>query len=79
MSRDAIDLAYVRRERKRRANPECEACHGDGEVTYTARNRHGYVEEPCVCIFRAGDFGEPDPLADEGQSDARELARERAS
>lgn len=72
------DMAYERRERQRRADPACAVCGGSGEVSYTASNRHGYVDEPCACIFRAGHFEDvPDPLADEGQSDARELARDR--
>ena len=74
---DAIDAAYVRRERKRRADPDCLLCDGDGVVTYTARNRDGEIELPCECLNRPGDFSEPDPLADEGNSDARELARDR--
>jgi hypothetical protein len=73
------DLSYELRERKRRALTDCPECDGEGTVTYTARNIHGEVEAPCPCLMRAGDFSEPDPLADEGQSDARELARERAS
>lgn len=67
--RDAIDRAYLLRERKRRADPDCEACGGDG-------NDPVDDDFPCFCIMRAGDFGTPDPLADEGQSDARELARD---
>jgi len=64
------DLSYILRERKRRADPNCANCCGDG-------NDHDEDGDPCPCIMRAGDFSEPDPLADEGQSDARELARER--
>ena len=64
------DWAYIRRERGRRADPTCEACDGDG-------NDPQDDDCPCVCLMRAGDFGEPDPLADEGNSDARELARDR--
>lgn len=65
------DLAYILRERKRRADPQCSNCGGDG-------NDFG-DGGPCFCLFREGDYSEdvPDPLADEGQSDARELARER--
>lgn len=73
----AQDMAYTLRQRRRRALPACPECHGEGSVTYTASNRHGEVESPCGCIFRPGEFSEPDPLADEGNSDARELARER--
>jgi len=35
----------------------------------------GSPAEYCACTEPKGD--EPDPLADEGQSDARELARDR--
>ena len=66
------DWAYIRRERKRRADPGCWECDGEG-------NYNGSVEEPCPCVMRAGDFNDaPDPLADEGNSDARELARDRS-
>jgi hypothetical protein len=64
------DWAYIRRERARRALSTCPECLGDG-------NDPQDDDDPCVCLTRAGDFSEPDPLADEGQSDARELARER--
>ena len=67
------DLSYILRERKRRANPECEECHGEGTVSYTTGD-----DGPCFCIMRAGNFEDvPDPLADETASDARELQRER--
>jgi len=66
----SVDRAYVRRERKRRADPACAACGGDG-------NDPQDDDYPCFCIMRAGNFEDvPDPLADEGQSDARELARD---
>ena len=62
------DWAYIRRERSRRADPACPACEGDG-------NDPQDDDYPCFC---AASFEEaPDPLADEGNSDARELARER--
>lgn len=64
------DWSFIRRERGRRADPACAVCNGDG-------NDPQDDDYPCVCLMRAGDFGTPDPLADEGQSDARELARER--
>ena len=64
------DMSYILRERKRRADPQCAACDGDG-------NDPVDDDFPCFCIMREGDFSAPDPLADEGQSDARELARER--
>lgn len=65
------DLSYILRERKRRALPDCEACGGDG-------NDPVDDDFPCFCLLRSGDFSDvPDPLADEGQSDARELARDR--
>lgn len=64
------DLSYILRERKRRADPQCANCDGDG-------NDHDEDGDPCPCIMRAGDFSEPDPLADETASDARELARDR--
>ena len=71
------DLSYILRERKRRADPNCWECDGDGTVSYTSSGT-GDVEAPCPCVFDAGDFSEaPDPLADETASDARELARER--
>lgn len=70
------DMAYVLRERRRRADPCCHECHGDGSITYTASGT-GETEVACACLFRAGDFSAPDPLADEGNSDARELQRER--
>lgn len=72
------DHAYARRERRRRADPDCRECLGDGSVSYTESGT-GEVEVACACLFRAGDFREdvPDPLADETASDARELARER--
>lgn len=74
---DAIDLSYEMRERKRRALKGCPDCDGEGTVTYTA-SVTGDVEAPCPCLMRAGSFEDaPNPLADEGQSDARELARER--
>jgi hypothetical protein len=63
------DLSYILRERKRRADPQCSNCSGDG-------NDFG-DGGPCFCIMRSGDFSEPDPLADETACDARELARER--
>lgn len=63
------DLSYIMRERKRRADPDC-VCGGDGCDPADGG--------PCFCIMRSGDYREaPDPLADEGQSDARELARDR--
>ena len=55
-----IDRAYIIRERKRRADPNCETCHGEGVVTYTARNLHGEEDSPCPCLMRAGDFEERD-------------------
>ena len=71
------DLSYELRERKRRADPDCPECCGEGTATWTASGT-GEVEEPCPCLMRAGNFEDvPDPLADETASDARELARER--
>ena len=65
------DWAYIRRERGRRADPQCPACSGDG-------NDPQDDDYPCFCIMRAGNFEDvPDPRADETASDARELARER--
>ena len=66
------DLAYIRRERKRRALSTCADCDGTG-------NDAQDDDDPCHCLMRAGDYREdvPDPLADETASDARELARER--
>ena len=70
------DLSYILRERKRRADPECWMCDGTG--TFTTYGHGGERESPCVCIMRAGNFEDvPDPLSDEGNSDARELARDR--
>lgn len=63
------DWSFIRRERKRRADPDCWACAGDG-------NDPQDDDYPCFCLMRSGDFSEPDPLADEGNSDARELARD---
>ena len=71
------DLSYILRERKRRADPQCANCDGDGTVSYF-NGAYTDVEAPCPCLMRAGDFSEPDPLADESQSDARELARDRS-
>lgn len=68
------DLSYVLRDRRRRADPQCAECHGDGTVSYTSSNRDGSVDEACVCVSREDV---PDPLADEGNSDARELASDR--
>ena len=56
-SRDAIDAAYVRRERQRRADPQCDACHGEGAITITASGT-GEREIACRCLMRAGDFRE---------------------
>lgn len=65
------DLSYILRERKRRAEPNCGTCGGDG-------NDPAGDGSACGCIYRAGNFEDvPDPLADETASDARELARER--
>ena len=65
------DWSFIRRERKRRADPNGANCCGDG-------NDHDEDGDPCPCIMRAGNFEDvPDPLADETASDARELARER--
>ena len=65
------DWAYIRRERKRRALPICADCDGTG-------NDSQDDDDPCHCLMRAEDYREaPDPLADETNSDARELARER--
>ena len=69
------DLAFILRERRRRADPECDDCHGSGTVTYTAHNRDGEEDAPCACVRDVRES--PDPLADEGQSDARELGRDR--
>ena len=66
----AKDWAYIRRRRKQIADPACALCDGDG-------NDPADDDLPCVCVFRAGDFSEPDPLADETSLDARELARGR--
>lgn len=52
------DHAYVLRERKRRADKDCPECHGEGTVSYTSRNLHGYVDVPCKCLMRSGDFTE---------------------
>jgi hypothetical protein len=62
------DLAYILRDRARRANPECIYCGGSG-------NQFSDEEYPCECVTEKLDDGVPDPRADEGQSDARELGR----
>ena len=72
------DLSYILRERKRRADRCCIHCAGEGSLSYTASGGSGEAEGPCLCVMREGDFSEPDPLADETASDARELARERS-
>ena len=65
------DWAYIRRERTRRADPQCLACDGSG-------NDPQDDDYPCFCIMRAGNFEDaPEPLVDEGNSDARERARDR--
>ena len=56
---DAIDRAYILRERKRRADPDCPDCGGDGTTYSDAVNlRGGETDYPCVCLTRAGDFSE---------------------
>lgn len=47
------------------------------DKSYSYRDLEKMTDSPCWCLMRAGDFGEPDPPADEGNSDARELARDR--
>jgi len=49
------------RDYQRRALPTCDDCHGEGTVTYTARNIHGEVEALCACLDRAGSFEEQEP------------------
>ena len=62
------DLAYILRDRARRANPDCTDCGGSG-------NEYNDQERPCWCVAEKLDEGVPNPRADEGQSDARELGR----
>lgn len=52
------DKAFILRERERRADKDCPECHGEGTMSYTSRNPHGYVDVPCACLMRAGDFRE---------------------
>ncbi len=52
MNRDPqIDADYVRRERKRLADPRCDQCGGDGVLTITVR-RVGEREIACQCVER---------------------------
>jgi hypothetical protein len=62
------DLAYILRDRARRADADCTECGGSG-------NDYGDEERPCSCVAETVDDGVPDPRADEGQSDAREISR----
>lgn len=45
------DAAYVRRERQRRADPQCDECHGEGAITITASGT-GEREIACRCVER---------------------------
>jgi hypothetical protein len=40
----------IRKALAARAAADCPECHGAGFVTFTARNIHGEVEEPCACV-----------------------------
>lgn len=57
--RASIDAAYIRRERKRRADPECDECGGEGVVTVTASGV-GERELACPCIERRENDDGPD-------------------
>ena len=60
------DLSYILRERKRRANPSCPDCGGDGTTYSDSVNlRGGETDYPCACLFRDGDF---EPTDDESWS-----------
>jgi len=41
---------WIRRELAQRATPTCPECHGDGVITYTARNIDGETECACECV-----------------------------
>ena len=62
------DWAYIRRGWARRAAVDCPECSGDG--CQFADN-----ELPCACVAETVNDSVPDPRADEGQSDAREISR----
>ena len=44
---------WISRELARLAMPTCPECHGEGVVTYTARNIHGETEVACKCVEQA--------------------------
>jgi hypothetical protein len=64
----AKDWSYIRRGWARRAAVDCPECGGSG-------CQFADDELPCWCVAASLVNPCPDPLADEGQSDARELGR----
>lgn len=61
------DLSYILRERKRRADPQCANCDGDGTVSYF-NGAYTDVEAPCPCLMRAGDFRDNYDGPDDGDA-----------
>lgn len=55
----AVDRAYIARERKRRADPACDECGGEGVVTITASGT-GERDIACVCVGREEPADDPD-------------------
>ena len=43
---------WVKQDWRERADKHCDECHGDGLITYSARNIDGYTESPCPCVER---------------------------
>ena len=54
MSRHEIPKALAL-ELSKRADPECPDCSGEGYVTFTASNSHGYTEVRCACVGHADE------------------------
>jgi hypothetical protein len=52
----------TRKALKARADEDCPECHGEGLVTYTARNRDGEVEVACFCAFQVVEDDEDDDV-----------------
>ena len=44
--------ARVKTQLAEHADTDCDICHGDGYVTYTARTVHGEEEVACGCVER---------------------------
>ena len=49
MSADLIP-AHLANQLRKLADQDCPVCLGEGHLSFTARNRHGYTEVRCHCV-----------------------------